>query len=673
MITTPNHMPSPGNGVGVIRRRTLRNRHMLMLDVVSLFLSCVVAYTIRFEGFGQWVNTEQRNVFVWFLTLAVPMRIALFWFLGLYRRYWSLASVAELERVLAAGVAAGACSFAIGIIILPVFRFTSERMPLSVFTIDALLVCAGITIPRISARFTRRRREQRNLQRELPSALIVGAGAAGQMAARELRAHPQAEFTPVGFLDDDRAKRWLLVADLPVVGTIDELAAAAKALSVQHIIIAMPSAPGTQIRRIMKLALDAGLQARTVPSLFEIVGGAADVAAKVREIRIEDLLQREPVKIDSQRVRTLTENRSVLVTGAGGSIGSELCRQVAKLRPDKLILLGRGENSIFEIQQELRDRSPWLETVPVIVDVRERETMAEVMKRYSPSVVFHAAAHKHVPLMEANVLEALRNNVLGTQSVVDAALAAGVPNLVLISTDKAVRPTSVMGASKRIAEQIVQIAARESGRAYVSVRFGNVLGSRGSVVPTFLRQIRAGGPVMITHPEMRRYFMTIPEAVQLVLQAVALGKNGEVFCLDMGEPVTILSLARDLIQLSGLEPYSDIDIQFTGARPGEKLYEEMFFGSEEALPTEHPKVLCARKAQLQPNAESGIAQLRRNLERPSGVDEQSLRSAIRALVEDFGTDDAPSTAPEELNDTVRRAETHSPVWNPRITVDASLT
>ncbi|MBC8089236.1 MAG: polysaccharide biosynthesis protein [Phycisphaerae bacterium] len=671
MITTPNHIPSPGNGVGVIRRRTLRNRHVLVLDVLSLILSCVIAYTIRFEGFDPWLNSEQRNVLGWFLTLAVPMRLALFWFLGLYRRYWSLASVAELERVLAASVAAAACSFAVGIIILPVFGFTTERMPYSVATIDALLVCAGITIPRIAARFSRRRREQRNMQRELPSALIVGAGAAGQMAARELRAHPQAEFLPVGFLDDDRTKRWLLVADLPVVGTVDELAAAAKALSVQHIIIAMPSAPGTQIRRIMKLALDAGLQARTVPSLFEIMGSAA-VTAKVREIRIEDLLQREPVKIDSQRVRTLTEARSVLVTGAGGSIGSELCRQVAKLRPERLILVGRGENSIFEIQQELRDRNPWLETVPVIVDVRERATMADVMMRHAPSVVFHAAAHKHVPLMEANVLEALRNNVLGTQSVVDASLAAGVPHLVLISTDKAVRPTSVMGASKRIAEQIVQIAARESGRAYVSVRFGNVLGSRGSVVPTFLRQIRTGGPVMITHPEMRRYFMTIPEAVQLVLQAVALGRNGEVFCLDMGEPVTILSLARDLIQLSGLEPYKDIDIQFTGARPGEKLYEEMFFGSEEAVPTEHPKVLCARKAQLHASAPGDIAALRRNLERSGGVDEQSLRAAIRSLVEDFGTDDAPALSPQELNDNARREELLSPAWNSRITVDATV-
>ncbi|MGV3708833.1 MAG: polysaccharide biosynthesis protein [Gemmatimonas sp.] len=646
MISTPNHIP--GNGMGVIRRNTLRNRHMLIFDVVTLFVSCLLAYLIRFEGFAQWVNTAQREVFVWFLALTVPMRIAIFWFLGLYRRYWSLASVAELERVLGAGLAAAACSFAIGIVLLTVFRFTNERMPLSVFTIDALLVCAGITLPRVAARFTRRRREQRNLQRELPSALIVGAGAAGQMAARELRAHPQAEFMPVGFLDDDRAKRWLLVADLPVVGTVDELATAAQALGVQHIIIAMPSAPGTQIRRIMKLALDAGLQARTVPSLFEMMG-TTNVAAKVREIRIEDLLQREPVKIDGQRVRTLTEGQSVLITGAGGSIGSELCRQAAKMNPKRLVLVGRGENSIFEIQQELRTRYPRLETVPIIVDVRDRETMADVMKKFAPSVVFHAAAHKHVPLMEANVLEALRNNVLGTQSVVDAALAADVKHLVLISTDKAVRPTSVMGASKRIAEQIVQLAARDSGYAYVSVRFGNVLGSRGSVVPTFLRQIRSGGPVLITHPEMRRYFMTIPEAVQLVLQAFALGKRGEVFCLDMGEPVTILSLARDLIQLSGLEPYTDVDIQFTGARPGEKLYEEMFFGTEEASPTEHPKVLAARKAQLHANAEQGIASLRRMLEHGACVDEATLRSIIHSLVEDFGSDDAPSLSFEALN------------------------
>ena len=667
MITTSNPSSSPGTGVGVIRRGTLRNRHMLMFDVVTLLVACIAAYVVRFEGFAQWINGPQRHVVLWFLALSVPMRISLFWFLGLYRRYWSLASVAELERVLGAGVAAGACSFLIGIVLLTVFRFTDERMPLSVFTIDALLVCAGITLPRVAARFSRRRREQRNLQRELPSALIVGAGAAGQMAARELRAHPQAEFMPVGFLDDDRAKRWLLVADLPVVGTIDELAASAKALGVNNIIIAMPSAPGTQIRRIMKLALDAGLQARTVPSMFEFMA-SADVAAAVREIRIEDLLQREPVKIDSHRVRTLTEGHSVLVTGAGGSIGSELCRQVAKLDPQRLVLLGRGENSIFEIQQELRARYPQLETVPIIVDVRDRATMAQVMKRYTPSVVFHAAAHKHVPLMETNVLEALRNNVLGTQSVVDAALAAGVKHLVLISTDKAVRPTSVMGASKRIAEQIVQIAARASGHAYVSVRFGNVLGSRGSVVPTFLRQIRSGGPVLITHPEMRRYFMTIPESVQLVLQAFALGKHGEVFCLDMGEPVTILSLARDLIQLSGLEPYTDVDIQFTGARPGEKLYEEMFFGSEEALPTEHPKVLCARKAQLQPTAQDGIAALRRSLEANGCADEASLRATIRSLVEDFGSDDAPSLSDEVMGEHAR-SEVATP-WSNRMPVNA---
>ncbi|MEP6779784.1 MAG: nucleoside-diphosphate sugar epimerase/dehydratase [Gemmatimonadaceae bacterium] len=657
--------------MAVFGRLKLRNRHMFLLDVVGLFLACIAAYAIRFEGFS-WLKTEQRYVFIWFLALSVPLRLALFWAMGLYRRYWSLASVAELERVLAASVIAGAISFSIAIILFSVFQFTSERMPLSVFTMDTLLVAVAITSPRLSARFSRRRRELRNHRRELPAALIVGAGAAGQMAARELRAHPLAEFTPIGFLDDDRTKRWLLVADLPVVGTINELATAAKSLGVQHVIIAMPSAPGTLIRRIMRLALDAGLQARTVPSVFELIG-SAEVATKLREVRIEDLLQREPIKIDSHRVRTLMERRSVLVTGAGGSIGSELCRQLAKLNPARLVLVGRGENSIFDIQQELRDRYPHLETVPVIVDVRDREAMESVMKKYSPSVVFHAAAHKHVPLMESNVMEALRNNVLGTQSVVDAALAADVPHLVLISTDKAVRPTSVMGASKRIAEQIVQIAARDSGRAYVSVRFGNVLGSRGSVVPTFLRQIRSGGPVLITHPEMRRYFMTIPESVQLVLQAFALGKNGEVFCLDMGEPITILSLARDLIQLSGLEPYTDVDIQFTGARPGEKLYEEMFFGTEQAVPTEHPKVLCARKAALRPNAQAGIAALRRSLELGSCLDDQTLRNMIRNLVEDFGTDDAPALLADELNGSLRTtADMSTPKWTQRLVVDASI-
>ncbi len=554
---------------------------------------------------------------------------------------------AELERLFVAGAAAAALSFFVGTYALTALGISSERMPVSVAALDALLAFGAIVLPRLAVRFIRRRVERGRIEGRLPTALIVGAGAAGRMAARELLAQSRIGFRPIGFLDDSPGKRGLVVGDLPVVGSIDELPQAAHSLGVRHVVIAMPSAPGSVIRRVVQLARSAGLETRTLPSLHELIT-RTDVASQLREVRIEDLLQRAPIETDTGRVRSLVQGRTVLITGAGGSIGSELCRQLASARPERIVLVGRGENSIFEIQQELRAAFPSLTTAPIIVDVRDRTAMANVVQRYQPAVIFHAAAHKHVPLMEANMLEALRNNVLGTQSVVDAALVAGVQHLVLISTDKAVRPTSIMGASKRIAEQVVQIAARDSGHAYVSVRFGNVLGSRGSVVPTFLRQIRAGGPVLVTHPEMRRYFMTIPESVQLVLQAFVLGSGGEVFCLDMGDPVPIVNLARDLIQLSGLEPDVDIEIRFTGSRAGEKLYEEMFFGTEQASPTDHPKVLRARRTEVAAGAQQRIAVLLRNL--ACGMTDGAIHAAIHDLVEDFGQEDAPPFLPDPIPD-----------------------
>ena len=622
----------------------LRNRHLLALDAVTLALSCAVAYTLRFEGFV-WMQDGQRAVAVGYLAVALPARLALFWLLGLYRRVWSMASVAELERLFVAGAAAAALSFFVGTYALTALGISSERMPVSVAALDALLAFGAIVLPRLAVRFIRRRVERGRIEGRLPTALIVGAGAAGRMAARELLAQSRIGFRPIGFLDDSPGKRGLVVGDLPVVGSIDELPQAAHSLGVRHVVIAMPSAPGSVIRRVMQLARSAGLETRTLPSLHELIT-RTDVASQLREVRIEDLLQRAPIETDTGRVRSLVQGRTVLITGAGGSIGSELCRQLASARPERIVLVGRGENSIFEIQQELRAAFPSLTTAPIIVDVRDRTAMANVVQRYQPAVIFHAAAHKHVPLMEANMLEALRNNVLGTQSVVDAALVAGVQHLVLISTDKAVRPTCIMGASKRIAEQVVQIAARDSGHAYVSVRFGNVLGSRGSVVPTFLRQIRAGGPVLVTHPEMRRYFMTIPESVQLVLQAFVLGSGGEVFCLDMGDPVPIVNLARDLIQLSGLEPDVDIEIRYTGARAGEKLYEEMFFGTEQASPTDHPKVLRARRTEVAAGAQQRIAVLLRNL--VCGMTDEAIHAAIHDLVEDFGQEDAPPFLPDPI-------------------------
>ncbi len=615
----------------------MRNRYLLASDVVAFALSGALAYTARFEGFD-WMPGETASLTA-FLGLAIPVRILVNLTLGLYQRVWSLASIAELERIVAAVIASGVLTVLVGLIAVQELGLASHPLPIGVVLLDAFFAASGVALPRIALRFRERRLMRRASRgkeyRDLPGALILGAGAAGQIVARELTTKVSSGFRVVGFLDDDTAKQRRVIGDLRVLGRTEDLASIALATGARCAIIAVPSASGDTVRRLMQLARAAGLETRTVPSLHEQITQAAAVSA-LRPVRIEDLLQREPVVTDIAAVRARVADQVVLVTGAGGSIGSELCRQLASMHPAELVLVGRGENSIFEIQQELLTTHPFVKLTPVILDVRDAERMREVMLRHRPVAVFHAAAHKHVPLMEQNVLEALRNNVLGTKSVVDAALAADVPNLVLISTDKAVRPTSVMGASKRIAEQVVQLAARESGKAYVSVRFGNVLGSRGSVIPTFLKQIAAGGPVMVTHPEMRRYFMTIPEAVQLVLQAYVMGTGEEVFCLDMGEPVKIVDLARDLIELTTSPNDPTVEVRFTGARPGEKLYEEMFFSVENAEPTWHPKVLRARGVAFS-NAEEDPLQSMLGLLK-SNDEPETLLTLIDELVVDFRVD-----------------------------------
>jgi FlaA1/EpsC-like NDP-sugar epimerase len=398
-----------------------------------------------------------------------------------------------------------------------------------------------------------------------------------------------------------------------------------------------------------------GLPTRTVPGLYELLSGRKSVSA-LRKIEIEDLLRREPVRTDLERVRTLAADKTVLVTGAGGSIGSELCRQIATLGPKRLIVVGRGENSIFELVQELTRTDVGLRVDPVIADVRDRARLENVFRSARPDTVFHAAAHKHVPLMEQNVSEAVLNNVLGTQVVAELAAEYGAERFVLISSDKAVRPSSVMGATKRLAEGVIQQIGERSTCAFVAVRFGNVLGSRGSVIPTFLRQIRAGGPVTITHPDMVRYFMTIPEAVQLVLQAGVMGDGGEVFVLDMGDPVRVLDLARDLIRLSGLGE-EEVEVRFTGMRPGEKLYEELFFNEENASPTEHGKVLRARNAALCLKGSDAVSALIFLARRNAPADE--LRRWIHALVPEY-TGAAPEATTADRAPTSPAAPTAAP-------------
>ena len=614
----------------------LRNRYLFLVDALALSGALFLAYAFRFESLT-W-HPDHTVTFGVFLAVSLPIKLGLFYLFGLYRRLWRYAGVAELERILLATALAAVASVLLGAALLPFSGLTPVRVPLSVLAMDAVFTAGVVALPRMLLRVLRHWMppEDATGTRRI---LVAGAGAAGESLVRELRANPQLGLRPVAFIDDDRAKHRKEMCGLPVLGGTTELAALQREHAFDELIIAMPSAPGSAIRGVMREARTAGLLARTVPGLFEILSGRVGVSS-LRPVQIEDLLRREPVQTDLDQVEALVAGETVLITGAGGSIGSELCRQVAAFGPGQLVLLGHGENSIFSIHRELEERFPQLRLVPVIADVRDAERIRAVMALHRPSLLFHAAAHKHVPLMEWNVVEAVTNNVVGTRNVVEAAVEVGTSHMVMISTDKAVLPTNVMGATKRVAEQVVQAAAERSGRHFIAVRFGNVLGSRGSVVPSFLRQIEVGGPITVTHPEMRRYFMTIPESVQLVLQAAVLGRGGEVFVLDMGEPIRIVDLARDLIRLSGLEVDRDIEIKFTGVRPGEKLYEELFFGAEVAVPTKHPKVLSSRQAELTAGLPGLLERLIREADGPA--DEYALRSLLLALVPDYSPEKSPN-------------------------------
>jgi len=624
--------------VQVDQSRRLRNRHLFLIDVCAAILAPIVAFTIYFENIN-WV-VEHWALVVFYIAITVPLRAAVYLGTGLYRRLWRHASTGDLKQIIIAALGSSLVGLITGTLLLPDLPDGLTTVPLAVIFIDAMLVSMTVALPRTLARvYGRAGQRRRRTDRDRP-VLIVGAGDTAKLVVKELAAHPQLGIIPIGFVDDDRTKHGHTLCDLPVLGALEDI----KTFLVQHnvaeIIIAMPHAPGHVIRQVVRAALDEGVATRTVPAMSELLS-LGPGAPKLREIEIQDLLRREPVETDLASVAELATGETVLVTGAGGSIGSELCRQIARLAPSQLVLLGHGENSIFDIQHELGAAFPTLQITPVIADVRDRARMSAVFRRFCPHAVFHAAAHKHVPLMEENVVEAVTNNVVGTRNVVDAAVESGTHHFVLISTDKAVRPTSVMGATKRIAELIVHRAALTHKRNFVSVRFGNVLGSRGSVVPTFLRQIRAGGPVTVTHPEMRRYFMTIPEAVQLVLQAGALGRGGEVFVLDMGEPIRVVDIATDLIRLSGLEVDRDIQISFTGMRPGEKLYEEMFFGGEHIIPTNHSKVLRANNVSVDFDIEPILTELRAAVDQGKGDDR--LKILLHRLVPGFRTHGMPKT------------------------------
>jgi FlaA1/EpsC-like NDP-sugar epimerase len=561
-----------------------RNRFVLVGDIIIILVSVLGSFALRYDV-GQMSYYFPAIVIM--SVVALLVKIPTYFLFGLYRRLWVYASTNELKLI---AVAVSTASVLTGGVMLALSAAGKvlPGMPRTALGIDWLLSLVLIGGSRFAMRILSEQIGARNGKGR--KTLIIGAGDAGALVARELQKTSQLNWAPIGFLDDDPAKQKHEIYGVSVIGKVADLASMLENREVDEVVIAIPSAPGRLVRQIADVCRKKGIPSRTMPGMYELIGGTVRVN-RLREVDITDLLRRDPVTIDDRLVGSSLNGKRVLVTGAGGSIGRELSRQIARWHPSELVLLGHGENSIFEALLELREDFPSISLHPVIADVRDETRIESIFTETRPQVVFHAAAHKHVPLMEANVPEAVTNNVLGTRNVVEAANRHGVERLVLISTDKAIRPVSVMGATKRMAEMIVLNAAHRTGRAYSVVRFGNVLGSRGSVVPLFKKQIARGGPVTVTHPEMRRYFMTIPEAVHLVLQSAAMGTGGEVFFLNMGQPVRILDLAEDLIRLSGLEPGRDVEISFTGIRPGEKLTEELSDESMSFSPTAHPEIV----------------------------------------------------------------------------------
>ncbi len=621
-------MPGVPTPQSLSRVTTTRTRVLGTADLLLSLGATLLAGLARFE---RWPLPEPYGDLIpRYAVAACIVRFVVFLATGAYSQAWRYASVREAVLLVYTGLITTLLTVVGG---RALAAFTGTPVPWSVLLLDATLFMSGAVGVRLLARARRQSAFGRTKPaREGRRTLIVGAGSAGQLVARELTQSIRTGMVPFGFLDDDASLHGKRILGLPVLGHTSDMVDIAKAASLDLVVIATPSAPGSFIRKIVQLAREAGVEARTVPGLDDLLSGRVSIAA-LRQVQIGDLLRREPVEVDLEGLKSMAAGRTILITGAGGSIGSELCRQISTLNPGHIILLGHGENSIFEIHAELRERFPDVRTVPIIADVKDAERIHRIFQDWRPFAVFHAAAHKHVPLMEDNVIEAVLNNVVGTRNVVTSALDSGVQHFVLVSTDKAVRPANIMGATKRVAEMIVCHAAHTHQAHFMAVRFGNVLGSRGSVVPTFMRQIRNGGPITLTHPDMRRFFMTIPEATRLVLQAGAIGSGGEVFCLDMGEPVRIYDLALDLIRLSGLTEGEDIEIVFNGVRPGEKLYEELFFSGDEVLKTSHPKIMKARYDAPDLRVYMQIVQLIESAMR--NASDSYLRRSLEEIVPDF--------------------------------------
>ncbi len=582
----------------------VRNRHWFIFDITIFAMTPLLALFLRLDGDLNLQEYISQLAVATILFLVV--KLIVFWGCGFYKRYWRYASIEEVIYIVMLMMGVIVIQTTLFNILDKTFNMLLGNLPQSLPILEGILSGICVIALRFSVRVVERVNHRQKISKHRERVLIIGAGNAGVSLVEDMQRNPQSGVYPVGFIDDDIKKKHIHLRGIPVLGDRYKISEVIKTLKIQKIIIAMPTVSGQIIREIVDICQANGVQPSTLPGIHEILNGRVRVDS-IRDIKIEDLLRREPIHIDIKRVSKFIKDKTVLITGSGGSIGSELCRQIFRCHPAKIILIGHGENSVFNIQQELEQLIQILKNngqsvinIPqiytFIADIRVRSRLEHAFERFKPDVIFHAAAHKHVPLMELNPAEAITNNVIGTRNLLQVALQYNVEHFVMISTDKAVNPTNVMGASKRVAEMLVLQAAKQSGKSYVAVRFGNVLGSRGSVVPTFQKQILAGGPITVTHPDICRYFMTIPEAVQLVLQASVLGRGGEVLMLNMGEPVKIVDLAKELIHLSGYEVNKDIDIVFTGLRPGEKLFEELFIEGEEYEKTEHEKLLIVKNA-----------------------------------------------------------------------------
>jgi len=569
--------------MGRLNHPVYRNRVLQVLaDGALVALAYYLAFQLRFLDEGGW-PLRYQELFAETVGFVVAGKLIVFALFGMYQKWWRYVSGRDFMLILRAVAVASALL----VIVFTVAKPFSPTLPRSVEVTDFVLTLILIAGARLAVRLIVERpsRADRVPKREV---LVIGAGSGGQMVVRELQLNPNLGSTAIGFVDDDPRKRGMrMTGGLKVLGSTDEIAAILDETAPDEVVIAIPSAPGTLRARVVAACREREIRVRTLPTVFELLRGGVQLNRQLREVQVEDVLGREPIVRELDRVGAYLRDRIVLVTGAGGSIGSELCRQIAQVKPKLLVLLDHAEDNLFEIEREMIEVRHFTNVEAVLADCKEPHRMLEVMQRFKPEIVFHAAAYKHVPLMESNPLEAIRNNAIATRVVAETAAASKVERFVLISTDKAVNPATVMGASKAMAEWIVELAGEaHPGTRFASVRFGNVLASSGSVVPIFRGQIARGGPVTVTHPEMTRFFMTIPEAVQMVIRAGDIGAGkGEVFVLDMGEPVKIVELAHNMIRLAGYEPETDIAIEFTGPRPGEKLHEELFDSAEEPQPT----------------------------------------------------------------------------------------